>query len=346
MIAPIPSEKNARNGARVSSKFMRPTIVQRRRGAPPLPVKDGLNPTRVRVPEGHTGITARDFLTAVIESQRHRHPQDDGSALAQRFADHEVVDPQGNPLDPDTALAEHQDVWFYRRPAPEKKVPFDIAILHEDDRLLVVNKPPFLATMPRGQHITETATVRLRRETGNNDLSPAHRLDRLTSGVLFFVKNPADRGAYQTLFANREVQKTYHAIAPHRPELASVCPTVWENRIEKTPGEFQARIVPGEVNAVTTLADVVPLSDDEHRLLESHHGSQPPLARYVLSPQTGKTHQLRLHMHLAGAPILGDNAYPAPLPAAQEDFHRPLRLSATQLSFRDPFTHDFRTFRL
>ena len=91
---------------------------------------------------------------------------------------------------------------------------------------------------------------------------------------------------------------------------------------------------------------VVPLGDDEHRLLESHHGSQPPLARYVLSPQTGKTHQLRLHMYLAGAPILGDNAYPAPLPAAQEDFHRPLRLSATQLSFRDPFTHDFRTFRL
>lgn len=322
------------------------TIVQRRRGAPPLPIRNGLNPTRVRVPEGNGAVSASAFLTTVIDAQRHRHPDDDAAALEERFRTGEVVDPQGNPLGPDTLLAENQDVWFYRRPALEQTVPYDITIVHEDDRLLVVNKPPFLATMPRGQHITETATVRLRRMTRIDDLSPAHRLDRLTSGILVFIKNPADRGAYQTLFAERKVEKTYHAIAPLNDELASAAPVTWQNRIDKVPGEFQAKLVEGDINAVTTLLSVTQVSEYEQSLLEQSHGKQPLLARYVLQPRTGKTHQLRLHMHNAGVPILGDNAYPIPLTADQERFDRPLRLTAHEISFVDPFTGVTRYFGL
>lgn len=269
-------------------------------------------------------------------SQRHRHPADDQAAVEQRFADGLVVDSNADALRFDDPLNPGQDVWFYRRPAPEKPVPYDIELLYEDERLLVVDKPPFLATMPRAQHITETATVRLRRLTGNNDLTPAHRLDRLTSGVLVFTKYREVRGAYQTLFAKREVTKVYEAIAPFSQSLAGDCPVTWHNRIHKEPGQYQATLVDGEPNALTVLSSVTPLDRSEQARFEAGHGPQPELARYELHPTTGKTHQLRLHMWAAGAPILGDGAYPVPIPGEDEDFSKPLRLVARSLSFIDP----------
>ena len=311
-------------------------ISQKGRGATPLPIRDGLNPTHARVAEGP--ITAWDFVHNLIETQRHRHPDDNDAALQARFTANEVVSQDGTPLSPDSTLATNAMVYFYRMPAPETPVPYDIPILHEDEHLLVVDKPPFMATMPRARHITETATVRLRRMTGNNELSPAHRLDRLTSGILVFTKDRTVRGAYQTLFAERRVTKTYEAIAP----LADVSPgTVWRSRMEKTPGELQGRIVEGEVNAITEVGGVEPVDKAPY---EAIHGSLPEIAKYTLKPQTGKTHQLRLHMLQAGIPIIGDPIYPVIFPAEAEDMRIPMHLTATHISFVDPFTARPREF--
>lgn len=311
-------------------------ISQKGRGATPLPIRDGLNPTHARVAEGP--ITAWDFVHNLIETQRHRHPDDNDAALQARFTANEVVSQDGTPLSPDSILAANAMVYFYRMPAPETPVPYDIPILHEDEHLLVVDKPPFMATMPRARHITETATVRLRRMTGNNELSPAHRLDRLTSGILVFTKDRSVRGAYQTLFAERRVTKTYEAIAP----LADVPPgTVWRSRMEKTPGELQGRIVEGEVNAITEVGGVEPVDKAPY---EAIHGSLPEIAKYTLKPQTGKTHQLRLHMLKAGIPIIGDPIYPVIFPAEAEDMRIPMHLTATHISFVDPLTARPREF--
>ncbi|OFP89824.1 23S rRNA pseudouridylate synthase [Corynebacterium sp. HMSC059E07] len=311
-------------------------ISQKGRGATPLPIRDGLNPTHARVAEGP--ITAWDFVHNLIETQRHRHPDDNDAALQARFTANEVVSQDGTPLSPDSTLATNAMVYFYRMPAPETPVPYDIPILHEDEHLLVVDKPPFMATMPRARHITETATVRLRRMTGNNELSPAHRLDRLTSGILVFTKDRSVRGAYQTLFAERRVTKTYEAIAP----LTDVSPgTVWRSRMEKTPGELQGRIVEGEVNAITEVGGVEPVDKAPY---EAIHGSLPEIAKYTLKPQTGKTHQLRLHMLQAGIPIIGDPIYPVIFPAEDEDMQIPMHLTATRISFVDPLTAKPREF--
>ena len=334
--APIPLEKKSMTGARIELKSMGKRISQKRRGATPLPIRDGLNPTHARVPDGP--ITAWDFVHNLITTQRHRHPEDNEAALQTRFDANEVVRQDGSPLRPDSILATNAVVYFYRIPAPEQPVPYGIPILHEDEHLLVVDKPPFMATMPRARHITETATVRLRRETGNNDLSPAHRLDRLTSGLLVFTKDRSVRGAYQTLFAERRVTKTYEAIAP----LADVSPgTIWRSRVEKTPGELQGRIVEGEVNAITEVAAVEPVDKNPYEML---HGSLPALARYTLKPHTGKTHQLRLHMLQAGIPIIGDPIYPVIFPAEAEDMRIPMHLTATRISFVDPLTGRPREF--
>ncbi len=125
-------------------------------------------------------------------------------------------------------------VYLYRELPDEVPVPFDIPVLHQDADIVVVDKPHFLATMPRGRHVAQTALVRLRRELGLPELSPAHRLDRLTAGVLLFTTRREVRGAYQTLFARGLVRKTYLARAAVDPAL--VLPRVVRSRIVKRRG--------------------------------------------------------------------------------------------------------------
>lgn len=321
---------------------MNPRVVQPRRPRVPLPVKDGLTATRARLPEDAEPMTAWDFLTHLIETQRHRHPNDNAAALQNRFEVGEVVFRSGEKLTPESVIQHREDVFFYRTPAPETPVPYGIEILFRDENLLVVDKPPYLATMPRGRHITETVTVRLRRELDLPDLVPAHRLDRLTSGVLLFTLRREARGPYQRLFADRLVNKTYEAIAAAEPALTP--PITWSSRMTKAPGDIQGFIVEGEANAHTTLIDVAPLTESEHLTLESLHGSLPPQVRYILQPETGRTHQLRLHMWAAGVPILGDAVYPRIYTVEEEDMSVPMHLTARVLSFKDPFSGEHREF--
>src|SRR5206468_12265667 len=117
-------------------------------------------------------------------------------------------------------------------------VPYGIPILYRDDDIVVVDKPHFLATMPRGRHVAQTALVRLRCELDLPELSPAHRLDRLTAGVLLFTARREIRGTYQTLFSRGEVRKAYLARAAIDPDL--VLPTVVRSRIIKRRGHLQA----------------------------------------------------------------------------------------------------------
>lgn len=291
-------------------------------------------------------MSARDFVEHLISSQRHRNPTDNAAALDRRFSDQLVVDNRGQPWSPEEILQPDADIWFYRMPAEEPHVPYECEILYQDENILVIDKPSYLATMPRGRHITETALVRMRRRTGIQELSPAHRLDRLTSGVLVFTVDPEVRGAYQTLFARREAMKTYHAIAAHDPALnPAETPVLWEDRMEKTPGYIKGEIVEGEPNARTWLTKITAVSDEQQRALEAIHGPLPRQAHYELKPETGKTHQLRLHMWAAGVPILGDPVYPRVYTEEEEDMAVPMHLNAWELTFTDPFSGELMIFR-
>ncbi len=161
----------------------------------------------------------------------------------------EVVDADGAVIDATRVLPPGAHVYLYRDLPDEVPVPFDIPVLHRDDDIVVVDKPHFLATMPRGGHVAQTATVRLRRELDLPELSPAHRLDRLTAGVLLFTTRREVRGSYQTLFARGLVRKTYLARAAVDPAIE--LPTVVSSRIIKRRGQLQAVEEPGEPNAET-----------------------------------------------------------------------------------------------
>jgi tRNA pseudouridine32 synthase / 23S rRNA pseudouridine746 synthase len=237
-----------------------------------------------------------------------------------------IVDHAG-PLAPDAPYRPATYLWFHRDLPVEAPVPFAIDVVHRDEHLVVVDKPHFLASIPRGAHILETALVRLRRDLGLPDLSAAHRLDRMTAGLLMFVVRREDRGAYQTLFRDRAVGKTYLAVARHDPAVE--LPRTVRSRIIKERGIVRATEVPGEPNAETR----VELLD--HRA---------DLGLYRLSPRTGRTHQLRLHMAGLGLPLLGDDFYPELTDRPLDDFRDPLQLLAATLEFTDPITGRARRF--
>lgn len=225
------------------------------------------------------------------------------------------------PVGGDEPYAVGRYLWFHRDFPAETPVPFPIGVVHRDERIIVADKPHFLSTMPRGRHVTETATARLRRDLGLPTLQPAHRLDRLTAGLVLFVVREEDRGAYQTLFRDRVVRKEYEAVAPYDPAVG--LPVTVRSRIEKERGVMAAREVAGEPNSESRIA-----------LVERRGG----LGRYRLVPETGRTHQLRVHMNALGLPILHDPIYPVVRADGPEDFSRPLQLLARTLEFTDPFT--------
>jgi tRNA pseudouridine32 synthase/23S rRNA pseudouridine746 synthase len=264
-----------------------------------------------------------------------RLPRVDPARIDAMLREERIVGRDG-PIAPDAPFAPEEFLWFHRDLPDEVPVPFEIGLVHRDDDLLVVDKPHFMATIPRGQHIVETALVRLRRELDLPALSPAHRLDRPTAGLLMFVLRPERRGAYQTLFRDRRVRKTYEAVARHDPALA--LPRTVRSRIVKERGVLRAYEEPGPVNAVTHVELLA------HRAVDGGAGGGAGLARYRLVPETGRTHQLRVHMTGLGVPILGDDFYPELTGRPLDDFRRPLQLLASELEFRDPFSGAVRRF--
>ena len=275
-----------------------------------LPVRpgyEGIGPSRLRL---HGG--------PVLAELRSRF----GAEAAAKVLAGEVICADGSVVDVVTELPAGAFIYWYRDLPDEVVVPFDVPVLYRDENIVVVDKPHFLATMPRGGHVVQTALVRLRRALELWELSPAHRLDRLTAGVLVFTARREVRGAYQTMFASGAVSKTYLA---RSSAGALVEPVELRNRIVKRRGSLQAVVEPGEVNAVTL---VEPLGE----------------GLFQLTPSTGRTHQLRVHMNSLGLPIDGDPLYPTVLDVAAGDFSTPLQLLAHRLAFVDPVTGAEREF--
>ncbi|WP_282701618.1 RluA family pseudouridine synthase [Streptomyces sp. CC219B] len=301
----------------------------RRRTPPPpapLPQRQGVDPVRVRLPQQGAWATVREHLVERLAAG--------GGVVDEMFAAGLFVGADGRAVAADAPYVPGMFVWFHRELPDEVLVPFPLEVVYRDAHIVVVDKPHFLATTPRGSHVTETALARLRRELGLPTLGAAHRLDRLTAGLVLFTVRPEERGAYQTLFRDRRVHKEYEAVAPYDASLA--LPRTVRSRIVKERGELAAREVAGEPNAVSRVELI------EHRA--------DGLGRYRLLPETGQTHQLRVHMNALGVPILGDPLYPVVAdPGPAGDFRRPLQLLARALEFTDPVTgaeHRFRSGRV
>lgn len=292
----------------------------------PLPERDGIPPSRVYLPPG-PWENVLDFLVE-------RFPRLTREFLRQRLEAGDIVDDAGVPQRPDSPYRVRSWLWYYREVPDEVPVPFELPVLYRDERLVVVDKPHFMATTPSGRYLRHTALVRLRRELGLTTLSPIHRLDRETAGVLVFCVDPAYRGRYQALFQARAVAKEYEAVA-RLPDSLTL-PMVYRSRLEEMEGRFLMHEVAGQPNSETHIDLLGRLDDEGH-------------AHLLLRPITGRKHQLRAHLNALGMPILNDSFYP-PVPLAEaehrapEDFGRPLQLLARAIAFRDPVDGQIRRF--
>lgn len=219
----------------------------------------------------------------------------------------------------------------------EPYIPVQYTVLYEDERIIVIDKPHFLAATPRGMWYRQTALIRLREQYDEPDITPAHRLDRMTAGVMVFVRQQRYRRPYQMLFQEHRIVKTYECLAPSVPvtrprygtivrvQAPSLFPLLRRSRIVKERGTLQAFETSGLVNAET----LIELSSDQTLVRDGFRS-------FVLHPHTGKTHQLRVHMNSLGMPIAGDDFYPRVDMRNPQDFSEPLQLVARSLSFVDP----------
>ena len=284
-----------------------------------LPTRSGVGPSCVGLPAG-PWPTITDFLVA-------HFPAISRTIWLARMASGQVVDEFGVAVTPERAYQGHMRVYYYRDVPDEPVIPFEATVVFQDKHLVVADKPHFLPVTPSGNYLQQTLLVRLKNTLGIDTLIPIHRIDRETAGLVMFSVEPAERDAYQALFRRHDVEKHYEAIAPWLPGLGF--PIVRKSRIVQDEPFFRQREAAGEPNSETRID-----------LMEKRGN----LARYALSPVTGKKHQLRVHMNALGLPILNDRMYPPVSPTPADDYSFPLQLLARSLAFTDPLTGQARRF--
>ncbi|MGY2743829.1 tRNA pseudouridine32 synthase/23S rRNA pseudouridine746 synthase [Arthrobacter sp. UYCu723] len=304
----------------------------------PLPVRDGVNATRLRLPDEGPWDTAMDYMM-------HRWGHIDPQGIEDRFDAGEIVGEAGIALDRAAPLRNHTFIWYYRTLPPETRIPVELDILHQDEHLLVVDKPHFLPTTPGGTYIQESALVRLRNQLELPDLIPMHRLDRMTAGILLLSTNPETRGKYQVLFEKRQVQKEYECVAAAEPAAGHPAvdfPVVVRNRMTKSRSYLLAEVIDGEPNAETRIERLRTFDAGPAHAADGGTGGTDGGSRrralYRLAPHSGKTHQLRVHMASLGLGIVNDAFYPELLDKAPDDYAKPLQLLARGIRFDDPIS--------
>lgn len=288
-----------------------------------LPVRDGVGASTVSLQPGPWD-TMLDFLAE-------RFPALSAAEWRARIDAGEVVDGHGRAITATQPYAPHGKLHYYRDVPGEPVSAERLPVLFEDELLVVADKPHFVPVTPSGRYLQQTLLVRLRRQLDLPTLTPLHRIDRETAGVVLFAKQPAVCGGYKALFAGRQIDKQYEAIAPAGTALRF--PLTRKTFMADADHFMQMREVPaGHPGAREAHTDI--------ELLET----QGPWARYRLHPLTGRRHQLRVHMAAMGLPMLGDRIYPQLLPENTDDPTNPLRLLAQRIAFRDPVTGQERCF--
>ena len=285
---------------------------------------EGVSASRVFLPTDQSHPNVLQFFIQ-------QFPHIEAKEWESRFAQGLVLNDEGRALEASEPYQANIHLIYFRRLAREPEIPFEEAILYQDEHILVADKPHFLPVTPSGLYLHQTLLNRLKKKTGIQTLSPIHRIDRDTAGLVVFSIKPDERAHYQNLFRDRAVMKVYEAIAPYSQSLQAKLPLTYQSRLEESEHFLQMQEVPGEPNSDTLI-----------EFIESNH----EWARYRLNPGSGKKHQLRCHLNALGVPIKQDQIYPILTPYQEYDidFSKPLQLLAKEIAFKDPITQEQRSF--
>lgn len=334
----------------------------------PLAQKAGLDPVRIVVRKEEQGQTVYEVLTARFPALLDSKAKD----LQNRLAAGDFVNLNCKPYAKEQLVQTGDQIFFHRELKAEPTDSRELPVIFEDEHLLVVNKPANMASIPRGEHIRRSALVKLRTAYNLPKLSPIHRLDKQTAGILVLSKVASERGKYQQLFASRKVDKTYRALVEIGKafdnctpgSLAPIPPGVeFLERLKQQPQDINANILK---NHGDLWAHIDPRGKSAHtqvKFLKHKNLNYLPAAHFSpyslleLTPHTGRTHQLRVHLAMVGLPIVGDELYPMkpPDPDGVRRRHNKidvfnneleLHLISYQMAFTDPITGAKRSFKV
>lgn len=285
---------------------------------------EGVSASRVFLPADQTHSNLLEFFIT-------QFPHITATEWEQRFNEGLILNIEGGALSAKDPYQSNTHLMYFRRLAREPEIPFEEQILFQDEHILVADKPHFLPVTPSGLYLHQTLLNRLKKKTGIPTLSPIHRIDRDTAGLVIFSVNPDERAQYQNLFRDRVVKKVYEAIAPYSDALIKRLPMTYQSKIEESEHFLQMQEVQGEPNT-DTLIELIQINQ--------------PWAKYRLTPGSGKKHQLRCHLNVLGAPIKHDQIYPilTPYQEYELDISKPLQLLAKEIAFDDPITKQMRSF--
>ena len=168
-------------------------------------------------------------------------------------------------------------------------------ILHQDEHILVVNKPAGLSVLPEGWDKDAPYLVKLLKEKFG-EVWVVHRIDKSTSGIVIFALTAESHRSLNIQFEKHEVEKKYHAIFTGVP--------AWNEKIVK----FPLRVNVGHKHRTMVDNRRGVRSETGFRLMERYQSS----ALVEAMPMTGRTHQIRVHAYALGYPLLGDVLYSGP----------------------------------
>ena len=236
-------------------------------------------------PEG-SGQNVLSYLTA---TRLHSTEQEWAARI-----DRGEVEVEGTRVPRDAILHAGQTVVWHRPPWDEAPVPTNFDVLHEDESIVVINKPSGLPTMPAGGFLDHTLLSLVREQYP--EASPLHRLGRYTSGVVLFARTRSAASQLARAWRDHDVKKTYRALG------------LGTTRAEVFVIDVPIGPVPHPVlGTVQAASEGGKPSHSVAIVLEQRHDR----SLFSVEIATGRPHQIRIHMAWAGHPLVGDSVYEA-----------------------------------
>ncbi|MFO0667864.1 MAG: RluA family pseudouridine synthase, partial [Polyangiaceae bacterium] len=226
---------------------------------------------------------------------------------AQFIIRNSAFDERGQRMKPSDRLKAEQHVFLWRPPWDETAVPTDLPTIYEDDDLLVVDKPALLPVHPTARYHKNTVIVILKSMRPNEWLSLGHRLDRETSGLLMITKNPeCDRRLKKMLEARGQIEKTYLALTHGAP-----WPKGHRFRCDKslafdTDSKLGVKVKVSDAPDAWVSGTIFEVQD-----VTAEREGQARYSKVLCTLETGRQHQIRVHLASYEAPIVGDKLYGA-----------------------------------
>lgn len=268
-------------------------------------------PSTIRVDDAHANRPIIDLF-----SDRFRHI--DHSVWVSRFGRGMVL-VGDRPVAPDAQLRSGTEVQYFREVEKEPEVDLNFKVVLEDMAFLVVDKPFGLPTHPSGDYINKNLSTLLRQAYPDQFMSPVHRLDKDTSGLVLFARSKETAAWFFGEIRGGLVKKTYHALVLR-----------WDREVPLMISEPIARDQHGG-NPLLSRVDPAGEPSQTHVMSAERAGDAWLL---VLKPVTGRQHQLRVHLAHLGCPMIGDVLYGP----RTEGRRPPLQLLCKEMHFRHPAT--------